>query len=137
MLTLDDKYRFLIKQASKMSNLNESELMHSRTRNNVIYRHIILYMLRQLGYTYIDIGKTTGYNHSSVIYACNNVRGSIEHHYDQQVLDTYKKFSTLIKLDKDDVQIFTTRKNLEKWLKRNNISELTIHHLLENISSLS
>lgn len=137
MLTLKDKYRFLIKQASEMSNLKESELMRSRTRNNVVYRHIILYMLRQLGYTYMDIGKTAGYNHSSVINACNKVQGSIEHHYDQQILDTYKRFSASISMDRDDEQILTTRKHLEKWLKRNNISELMIHHLLEDISSLS
>lgn len=67
---------------------DEGIMIHTRKQLPIMFRHIFFKIGRELGYTYNDIGKYSGYNHATVLHAVRNI-GNLLDTRDVQVTRNY------------------------------------------------
>lgn len=61
----------LVRKVAKQTKVGESEILgRSRNPRIVRARHLVWRSLREKGYSYPEIARSCGVNHSSVQYAC-------------------------------------------------------------------
>lgn len=64
-------------------------LEKTRKQTTVLYRHIFYRIAREIGYTFHDIGKYTGFNHATIINGVNRINDFLNIK-DEQVCKNYK-----------------------------------------------
>ncbi len=50
----------------------------SRVREDVIWRQAVFYQLRNEGYTFPEVARASGYNHSTVLFGCTQTRDGLD-----------------------------------------------------------
>lgn len=69
-----------------------------KDRELVVWRNCVFYQLRKEGYTFGEIGRATGYNHSSIIHAYQTLGGYLEMG-DRIATDIWKEYLGITQAD--------------------------------------
>lgn len=125
MTPIERRYKFLCEVMKKVSELDISADLQSRKRDIVLCRFIIMKKLRDEGYTYEQIGKVCGKNHSTVINDIAKLNAILQYPTlsDTELINTFNTFidyaDKQIEIQLSAYEFETLKSVLQKFLTIN------------------